>query len=104
MLTSEMILFALLAINALTFSQIEGWTYLEGAFSEETMSPLSPLLMIASPLAIYFSVVALLSIGFGGAWLMLACLIDLALNLFICLFQTLSRHTLRPRSCYFPLS
>jgi potassium channel subfamily K len=44
MLTSEMILFALLALNGLTFSKIEGWSYLEG---------------------IYFSVVALLSIGFG---------------------------------------
>lgn len=34
MLTSEMILFALLALNALTFSQIEGWTYLEGALTK----------------------------------------------------------------------
>lgn len=39
-----MILFALLALNGLTFSRIEHWTYLEG---------------------IYFSVVSLLSIGFG---------------------------------------
>ncbi|PWN86532.1 voltage-gated potassium channel [Acaromyces ingoldii] len=43
-IVSELILFGLIALEALIFSKIEGWTYLEG---------------------IYFSVVALLSIGFG---------------------------------------
>ncbi|PWN22633.1 hypothetical protein BCV69DRAFT_280225 [Microstroma glucosiphilum] len=43
-ITSELTLFALIALEALIFSQIEGWAFLDG---------------------IYFTVVSLLSIGFG---------------------------------------
>lgn len=34
-MTSEMILFALIALNALTFSRIEHWTYLEGEKTQQ---------------------------------------------------------------------
>jgi potassium channel subfamily K len=42
LITSELILFGVIALNALIFSKIEGWTYVDG---------------------LYFSVVVILTIG-----------------------------------------